>query len=215
MGFDALVAAGSVALLGAVMIWYWPHCARPALWYVGSNGRVFNVLKVVGAGSWALAAFTALQQPDSQWRGWSQLIATGGTFFFLAAWPFPRPVAALAGGYELKVGLRRYYGYVSREAQRAGLTFREFGPPSRRGMDLGHPPSGGVSERLRRHIDELDRFRTAETTEWIDLVQSELLDWADDQPVDPIEARARSNRIMSLGNQLFPGSGRVTLADAD
>jgi hypothetical protein len=197
------------------MIWYWPHCARPALWYVGAEARVFDVLKVVGAGSWALAAFTALQQSDSQWRGWLQLTVTAGTLFYLLAWPFPRPVAALAGGYDLKEGLRRYYFYVSREAERAGLTWREFGPPSRRGMDLGHPPRGGVPERLRRHIDELNRFRTPETTEWIDLVQGELLDWADDRPGDAMVKRARSNRIMSLGNELFPDLDHVTLRDAD
>jgi hypothetical protein len=85
-------------------------------------------------------------------------------------------------------------------------TFREF----RRLVSVTDPKNDLTPDdvdQLRIAAVRLDRFRSAETSEFIDLVQDELLEWIDGRTPDPNRRSIRETRLVELRDQLWGSSG--------
>jgi len=197
MPAGTILGLGLLAFEGAMVMWLWPNCIRPALYYAGANTTVLRTVPVIGIAAWLLLALAFVLQLSGG-QGIDMVVNVAGSalaFFYLAAFTFPRFVAALTGGWDDRIALRRSYSSVTQRAERLGGSQKEF-------------------ERLRRDIVALDRHRNPETDEWIDLIQGELLDWADGNDVSPDASKARSDRIVELGTRLYPDTAPPTKAPA-
>jgi hypothetical protein len=188
-----ILGLGLLAFEGALVRWLWPHCIRPALYYAGANTTVLRRVPVIGIAAWLLLASAFVLQLGGR-EGIDLAVNIAGStlaFFYLLAYAFPRFVAAITGGWNDRVALRRAYASITQRTERLGPAEQEL-------------------ERLRRDIVALDRHRNPETDEWIDLIQGELLDWADGNDVSTDDAKTRSERIVELGMRLYPDTALPT-----
>jgi hypothetical protein len=197
MPVGAILGLGLLAFEGAMVRWLWPNCIRPALYYAGANATVLRTVPVIGIAAWLLLALAFVLQLGGAERIDLAVNVAGSAlaFVYLAAYTFPRFVSAVTGGWDDRIALRRFYSSITQRAEGLGRSGKEL-------------------ERLRRDIVALDGYRNAETDEWIDLIQSELLDWTDGNHVSTDAARTRSDRIVELGTRLYPDTAPPTNTSA-
>lgn len=128
----------------------------------------------------ALAWLVALIAPLPVWTAWlASLPAIGLTVA-------PSRLVRWTGGPARPAGLRAAV-LLLREA----VALPALGPPER--------------DRLRHRVRRLDRFRTAETAELLDLVAEAAYDRIDELPVDAATDAARTARMDALLDELDPG----------
>jgi hypothetical protein len=96
---DTVIDFGLVVALAALDVFYWSHCAKPALKSVGAKPLTLRVVPAIGVASLlgigvqGVLRFTDRPVPD--FLVWVYL-ATG--ICFVLAWPRPRLVARFLGG---------------------------------------------------------------------------------------------------------------------
>jgi hypothetical protein len=96
-----------VAVEAALLVFYWYHCAEPALRFVGARPRTRLTVVAVGAG--AIASYVvvvALQLDDDPVPPFLWFVVIGLGLWYLAAWPRPDLVARLSGGLDRSGALR-------------------------------------------------------------------------------------------------------------
>lgn len=104
-----LQPVGVVLFLGgdaALLAFYWPHCARPALYSVGATSRTMRVVPVVGLVAWLTFAAAATLRVRDLWPVLEVLLVLS-TAWYGAAWPAPKLVARISGGRVPLEGVRR------------------------------------------------------------------------------------------------------------
>jgi hypothetical protein len=152
---ETLVPVALVALEAALLVFYWNHCAEPALRFAGALQRTRLAVAAVGAGAVAsYVAIVALQLDDARVPPflWFGLVGLG--FWYVAAWPRPELVARVTGGLDWSEALR--------------LLLWQLNAASRR-MATG-PGDAGASSETASYRERLARFpRTAATARLIDL----------------------------------------------
>jgi hypothetical protein len=198
MLFDALIEVGVVALEAALIVYYWGHCAGPALMIAGARARTLRVIQAVGIGAIVSFVVKAALWLDGRPipTGLFVLQAILGVWY-LAAWPAPELVARISGGRDQREALRM-------------LLWRVNG--ARRRMWDGIDPQQARADLL----DATDRLRTfPRTPETAELIEAWLADMDPDEGRGTAEDRdnQRMETMIRESRRLWPDFqlGRVAV----
>jgi hypothetical protein len=173
MHVDLLIWYG---IAGALMVWALRDL-WPALQRESAPRVVFGIVAGVHV-VWAIVAIGSV----FGWLPWNAPIVTSVLLFL--PYVFSAQLIHWAGGPTNKEHLSRAYRRIQETVRRA-------------------KPGAQDVESARRQAKGLDRYRTTETSEWIGLVQAQVLDWAEYGAVGGPEAAERRGRMAELGDRLF------------
>jgi hypothetical protein len=101
------VQVGLVVAQGALLAFYWWHCAKPALELAGARRRTLFVVPAIGAISWlSMVASTALDLAGEPAPSVLTAVGIASGVWYLAGWPLPDLVARFSGGRDPLKALR-------------------------------------------------------------------------------------------------------------
>jgi hypothetical protein len=104
---ETLVPVALVAIEAGLLVFYWHHCAEPALRFAGARPRTRLTVVAVGAGAIvSYAVIVALQLDDDPVPPFLWFVVIGLGLWYLAAWPRPEVVARFSGGLDRSEALR-------------------------------------------------------------------------------------------------------------
>jgi hypothetical protein len=173
MHVDLLIWYGIAGALGAWAL----RDLWPTLQRESAPRAVYGIVALLHL-VWAIVAIGSVLG----WLPWNAPVVT--SVLLVVPYVFGAQLIYLAGGPTNKEHLRRAYKRIQEAVRRANPSVRDV-------------------ESARKQAKALDRYRTIETSEWIGLVQAQVLDWAEYGGVGGPGAAERRGRMAELGDRLF------------